>query len=129
MKVTLLRGTFTICRLDPGADAPGWALVGAFVSITRTHGELSIVCASDLVPPGIRAEPGWCCFEVEGPLEFAMTGVLASLSGALSKAGISLFAISTFDTDYILVKDAEAARRAFQGAGHTVLSEGMSAPS
>ena len=100
-----------------------------FVSITRTDRELSIVCPGRLVPAGVRAEGGWRCFEVEGPLDFAMTGVLASLSGALSDAGITLFAISTFDTDYILVKDADAAQQALQRKGHiVVLQEAPDSP-
>ena len=121
MKLILLPGAFSICRLDADTETPAWALAGCFASVTHTDKELSMVCRSDLVPAGIRAEGGWRCFEVEGPLAFSLTGVMASLSGVLAEAKISLFAVSTFDTDYILVRDAEGASRAWTGAGHTVL--------
>ena len=120
MKLTLLEGTYNISRLDPHLPVPAWCLQGDFFSVTRTMYELSVVCRAQFVPPGTKTEAGWCRLEVEGPLDFSLTGILASLSGALAHAGVSLFAVSTYDTDYILVKDVQAAIRALTAAGHVV---------
>jgi hypothetical protein len=93
-----------------------------FLSITRTREELSIVCESSQVPAEIPAERGWRCMQVGGPLDFSLVGVLASLAEPLARAGIPIFAISTFDTDYILVRSTqiEAAIAALELAGHVV---------
>jgi hypothetical protein len=109
-----------VCRLDPGAPIPEWATRGAFHAAVRTPGELSIVCASGDVPAGVRAEKGWRCFSLRGPIAFEETGVLAAIAAPLAAGRIPIFALSTFDTDYVLVKaeDAEAARRALERAGH-----------
>lgn len=104
LTLAILPGTFAICRLGPAEDVPDWALIGEFVSITHTADELSIVCAEENVPPEVRAERGWRALRVEGPLDLALTGVLASLAQPLTESQINLFAISTFDTDYLLVK-------------------------
>jgi hypothetical protein len=123
-RVTLfpLPGQFAICRLAADAPLPAWAASGPLVSITRTGEELSVVCAEDLVPQGARVERGWRCLGVRGPLDFALTGVLAALAVPLEQSGISLFAISTYDTDYVLVRDADFARtvQVLRGAGHTI---------
>ena len=103
--LTILPDTFAICRLD--ADAiPAWATASSFFSITRTAEELSIVCLQSDVPDGIKCEKDWRCFKLTGPIPFTTVGVLASLVQPLAEAGISVFAISTFDTDYLLVKAA-----------------------
>jgi hypothetical protein len=94
-----------ICRLVPEAIIPDWAKSGGFVSITRTDDELSIVCAEADVPGDVKSDRGWRCFKVEGPLDLSLTGVLASLVSPLAEARINIFAISTYDTDYVLVKD------------------------
>lgn len=122
LKLRLLPGTFAVCRLEPDAAIPAWALAGILTSISRTPDELSIVCPEAQVPEGILAEKGWRCFKIQGPLPFAMTGVLASLVNPLAEAGISLFAFSTYDTDYVLVKDAalERALTALLQAGHSI---------
>jgi hypothetical protein len=101
---------------------PDWALSSAFLSITRTSDELSVVCLQEAVPPEVRCEKGWRCLRVEGPLDFSEIGVLASLTSVLAAAGVSLFAISTFDTDYLLVgeTDLERAVTALRGVGHRV---------
>jgi hypothetical protein len=103
-KLLLLSEIFSICRLEKNAPMPEWALTGWFFSITRTAEELSVVCPQDQVPPGIQKQDGWKALQVEGPLDFSLTGVLASLTEPLAKEGISVFAISTYDTDYLLVK-------------------------
>ena len=106
-------GRYAVCRLDAQAAIPGWALAGSdLLSITRTEAELSIVADQALVPAEVTAERGWTAMRVVGRLDFALVGVLAKLTGALAEAGISCFAISTYDTDYILVKQQEADRAA-----------------
>ena len=119
----LLDGRFAICRLGPGDEIPAWALGKAdFCSITRTKDESSVVCREDSVPDDIRCERGWRVLQVEGPLDFALTGILASIATPLADARVSVFAVSTFDTDYILVRETnlEKATRALQSAGHRV---------
>ena len=122
-ELKLTPGMFAICRLAPNQDVPGWA-VGEIVSITRTPEELSIVCSQGAVPDHIRCESDWRCLRVVGPLEFSMTGVVASLTGALARADISVFVVSTFDTDLVLVKetDLDGAIAALKSVGHDVAS-------
>ncbi|MCH8259253.1 MAG: ACT domain-containing protein [Planctomycetes bacterium] len=106
-----LTGRFAVCRFDPSASTPGWALAGGgFVSITHSERELSIVAAESIVPAEVTAERGWAVMRVVGKLDFSIVGLLAKLTGALAEAGISCFAISTYDTDYILVKEVDADR-------------------
>src|ERR1700722_11107096 len=105
LALALLPDTFAICRLDVNAAIPAWTTAGSFVSITRTAEDLSLVCLQSLVPDGIRCERDWRCFKLAGPIPFTTVGVLASLVQPLAEAGISIFAISTFDTDYVLVKE------------------------
>lgn len=123
LNLSVTKGRLTVCQLAPDATIPVWALrKEAFCSITRTDEELSIVCVENVVPKGVKQEAGWRMFKVEGPLDFALTGVLASLADPLAKAGISIFALSTYNTDYLLVKEAKVAEAvsALQAAGHTV---------
>ena len=116
-----MRGRYAVARLDAQAQVPSWPR-GELVSITRTPDQLSIVCDEDAVPQEVRAEHGWRCLAVEGPIPFEMTGVAASLTNALADARISVFVLSTFDTDYVLVKDEafERACDALRTAGHDV---------
>jgi hypothetical protein len=122
LTLSLLPDPFAVCRLDAHAPIPGWAAARDFFSITRTCDELSIVCPQSDVPGEIKCERGWRCLKVEGQLDFALTGILASLAAPLADAGIGIFAISTFDTDYLLVKekDLERAIAVLSQAGHTV---------
>lgn len=124
LNLTLQPGLLTICRLPPDAAIPAWATAAptGFLSLTRTAEELSLVCADGLAPAGQKQEPGWRAFKVEGPLDFGLTGILASVLDPLARAGISIFAISAFNTDYVLVKStkADAAVTALRAAGHTV---------
>ena len=103
-------GTLAICRLDADAPIPDWASGAGFVSITRTADELSIVIAEERVPDDVRCERDWKALKVDGPLGFSLVGVLVSICRPLTDAGISVFAISTFDTDYVIVKHAHWAR-------------------
>jgi len=121
----VLPGTLAVCQLPPGAEIPGWAATGAFTSITRTDDELSIVCPESSVPPGTRCESGWRALQVKGPLDFALTGILAAIVQPLAQQGVSVFAISTFHTDYVLVRehDFEKAVGALRAAGQVVSYE------
>lgn len=121
-ELTLLRDEFAVCRLGPDAEVPQWASEGAFSSVSRTPAELSIVCAASAVPGDVRATRDFRCLEVRGPFEFSEIGVLAALTGALADAGVSVFAVSTYDTDYLFLRHDELAAgcRALREAGHRV---------
>lgn len=109
----LLPGRFAVCRLEARAPLPAWVFHddATFWSLTRTPDEMSIVCDEDAVPPSAaHVEPGWRAFQVEGPIPFDETGVLASLATLLADAGIPLFALSTYDTDVVLVKERDLER-------------------
>ena len=118
----ILDSRLAVCRLDREADVPTWASRGEFCSITRTADELSVVCPEASVPAGVRSVEGWRALRVAGTIDFAVVGLLASLSGPLAGAKIGLFAVSTFDTDYLLVKEPDLNRavEALRGAGHAV---------
>jgi hypothetical protein len=122
LDLTLEPWTLAVCRLEPDAAVPSWATSGPFHAIVRTPAELSIVCAEADVRPGVRVEGGWRCFRVAGPIAFTETGVLASVAAPLAAAEVGIFAISTFDTDYVLVpgRMLEAAQLALAAAGHRV---------
>jgi hypothetical protein len=120
--LTVLPGSFAMVRLAPEATLPPWATHGDFFSITRTSDELSIMCRADQVPNGVAAEAGWRALKVAGPFALTEIGVLSALAAPLAEAKVSLFAISTFDTDYLLVSEKQllAAVAALKGAGHRV---------
>src|SRR5512147_2541007 len=122
MNLIVLPDPLAICRLGPAEDVPEWAMIGEFVSITHTSDELSIVCADEHVPSDVKADREWRALKVEGPLDLALTGVLASLANPLAGAQINIFAVSTFDTDYLLVKEYNLARACdvLRQAGHVV---------
>ena len=121
----LLSDHLTVCRLPPDALLPSWAESNGLQAIIRTIDELCIICSEDKVPANITAEPDWRVLKVQGPLVFSEVGVLASLANPLAEAEISIFAISTFETDYILVKenDLDQAVKVLQKAGHTIRRE------
>jgi hypothetical protein len=110
LTLSVLPDTLAICRLGPDDPIPDWPVAGGFLSITRTGDELSIVCAEAAVPGHVKSDRGWRCLKVEGPLDLSLTGVLASLLSPLAEARIGVFAVSTFDTDYLLVKAEYLAR-------------------
>jgi hypothetical protein len=116
----LMAGEYAVWKLPPDAPAPQLTNDG-FSSVTRTPTELSVVSAA-AVPPETEAETGWRCLEVAGPLSFELTGVLAGLSAPLAAAEIPIFVVSTYDTDYLLVKsrDLDRAKTALEQAGHQV---------
>jgi hypothetical protein len=113
-----------VVRLGAGADIPAWAASGTLLSVTATAAETSIVAAAQVVPKKARQEGPFTAFSVEGPLDFALTGVLHELLGPLAEEQISVFTVSTFDTDWILVpaSSALAAADAWRRSGHTVRS-------
>jgi hypothetical protein len=118
----VLPDSLVIVRLSPDAALPPWATQGAFFSVTRTGEELSIVCVARQIPPGVAAEAGWRALKVAGRFALSEVGVLASLAAPLAKASISLFVISTFDTDYLLISEKQlpAAVAALREAGHHI---------
>ncbi len=103
--LSLLSENLSVCRLTPKDAFPSWALSSRIYSISKTNDELSVVCESHLVPSEVTCEKGWIVYKVHGPLDFGLTGILASIANPLAEAKVSLFAISTYDTDYILVKE------------------------
>ena len=123
-ELVVLPHDFAVCKFGPRALVPAWIDGGNFWSVARTTEELSIVCEERLIPSGVHAETGFSCLKVVSPLDFSSVGVLAALTGALAASGISVFAISTFDTDYVLVKEefAESALKTLQAAGHELIS-------
>ena len=122
MTLTLTPEPLAVCRLAPEAPVQAWMWAGPLASVTRTATELSVVCAQEAVPEGVRAETGWRAMSVDGPLDFALTGVLASLAAPLAEAGVPIFVVSTFDTDWLLVKGdwLEDALAALRAKGHEI---------
>lgn len=120
----LLPETLAICRLRGDEPIPSW-VSGDFLSVTRTKDELSVVCAQSCIPEGVRRESNWRGLRVVGPLDFSQVGVLSTLSAVLAAAGVSVFVVSTFDTDYLLVQHARLAiaQSALQQAGHDCQDE------
>ena len=105
LKFRHLPGPYAIVRLAPDAPVPDWATKGDFNSITRTADELSIVCPADNLPRDVDSPHHWMCLKLEGPFPFSQTGVLLSFIEPLSRDDIPIFAISTYDTDYVLIPE------------------------
>lgn len=124
LRMKLRPETLAISRFDPGAALPAWATAGSLWNVTRTGAELSIVCADADTPADLqRAERPWRAFEFEGPIPFGLTGILAAALTPLAAAKVGIFAFSTFDTDFVLVKseDLDRAQAALREAGHVIL--------
>ena len=122
LELSILQERFAISRLAPNALLPAWATQGAFYSVTRTCDELSIIAEESRVPVGTQAQPGWRVLKVHGPFVLSEVGVLASLTAPLAEAKVSLFVVSTFDTDYLLVTQEQltSAIVALERAGHSI---------
>jgi hypothetical protein len=120
LKFRWLSGFYAIVRFGSYAPIPAWAINGDFTSITRTADELSIVCHAENIPKEIPSTPRWICLKLDGPFPFSQTGVLLSFIAPLSNNGIPIFAISTYDTDYVFVQEQfqDATLTALQSAGH-----------
>jgi hypothetical protein len=122
LTIAIYEAKYAVSRLAPDVRIPAWAAGGGFLSITRTASELSIVCEEKMVPADVRSERNRRLMQIEGTMPFTLPGVLASLTAPLANVGISIFAISTYDTDYLLVSDDDLQRAAqvLEGAGHAI---------
>ena len=122
LSLQLLPGEFAVCRLPATDPWPVWAGSRVFSSITRTADELSVICPAEQFPADVRREGGWRLVKFAGPFDFDAVGVLASVTQPLAHAGISLLAVATFETDYVLLKENQLAEAilALEAAGHTV---------
>ena len=105
LNLSILPDMYTVCRLPSKTAIPTWGTASSFYSVTHTSDEISIVCESKAMPASVKAKRNWRMIKVEGPLDFSLTGVLVSIAVPLANVNISIFSISTFDTDYILVQD------------------------
>ena len=124
MKLKILDSTFSVMKFAPAETIPLWALHCDVFSITRTDEELSVVCPSECLPINEQIkeiENDWKCIKVEGVLDFNLTGILSSLANTLAENKISIFAISTFNTDYLLIKShsIKKAKVVLENEGHT----------
>lgn len=120
--LTELAGEYGIARLSADAAIPGWADGEGLFTVSRTDDELSVLCRADRIPDGVKRDLGWAAFKFEGPFAFDEHGILLSVIAPVSGAGIGVFVISTFDTDYLLVKNENTAkvRALLSAAGHTL---------
>lgn len=122
LSLLILEDKLAVCHLPPGSAVPPPGPEDSLYALVHTAEEVSLVCCSELVPIGAEVEYDWRAIKVQGPLDFSMVGVLVSLALPLSQQGVSIFAISTYETDYLLVKEIRlsAAVEALRAAGHTV---------
>ena len=109
MTLDVLPGRLAVCRLAPDAPLALWMDEGVVSSLSRTTAELSVVCAEASVPEGVRVEAGWRALALRGPIDFALTGVLVRILQPLAEADVGIFALSTYDTDLVLVKEVQLA--------------------
>ncbi len=107
LRMSIMEDSFGICRFDPDMPIPEWAFKGDFASVTKTFEEISIVCPVGFIPDDVKCERNWSGLKAEGPLDFSLTGILASISTILAQSGISIFAVSTYDTDYVFVREKD----------------------
>ena len=120
LNLSIIKETMAICRMEPHEGIPAWLVDSPFYVVIRTEDEISLVSQEKRVPQRIKSDRGWRCLKVQGPMALSETGVLASLAGPLARAGIGIFAVSTFDTDYLLIKKENLvqATRVLRQAGH-----------
>lgn len=107
LNLQLLPAIYGVCKLSPNDSIPKWATASTFYSITKTSEELSIVCLQENIPSSIQCEKDWRILKIKGPLDFSLIGILSSLSNLMALNQISIFALSTYDTDYILIKQKD----------------------
>ncbi|MFT2719491.1 ACT domain-containing protein [Deinococcus sp. A31D244] len=121
--LSVLPGEYAVSQLPAGSPAPAWAFTGDLWCVLGVSDELSVVCAAPQVPAGVTTQRGWAALKLHGPFEFTLAGILASVLDPLRDAGIGIFALSTFNTDYVLVAQADLHRAAhtLREAGHTLL--------
>jgi hypothetical protein len=125
LSLKILPGRMAVCRFEPSASLPAWMDGSGFYSVTRTSEELTVVCRETLVAADTTCESGWRCIRVKGVLDFSEIGIMFSITRPLAKAGVSVFVISTYDTDYFLVKEKELPKTidALTAAGHRIDTE------
>ena len=125
LELSILADGYAVCRMAKEAVIPAWFNDAAWSSVTRTADELSVICRESVVPPSVPCERGWRVLAVKGPFPFDTIGVLANLSGVLARVGVPLLAVSTYDTDYLLVKEERLPKavEALIDAGHRVNRE------
>ena len=123
LTLSVLPGEYAVCRLSPAQALPGWATSGELFSVTRTPDELSVVCSAQAVPADVQQAAGWTALRLHGPFDFGLTGILAGVLNPLHRADVGIFALSTYDTDYVLVQagQLELATGALRDAGYRVL--------
>ena len=122
LHLSLIKEKYGICTLPNSAPIPDWALNESLVSITSSEKELTIVCRQDIIPSQCKCDLDWRCFKVDGSFDLNQTGVISSLSSPLADAGISIYVISTYDTDYFMVKEenVEQAISVLSNSGHSI---------
>jgi uncharacterized protein len=123
LTLSVLPNTYGICKLPPKTPLPSWATSGSmFWSVIGTPDELSIVCEESSLPATATREGGWRILKCEGPLDFGLTGIMAAIADPLADAGVAIFPLATYDTDYVLVKQSQLdiALHALVGYGHVV---------
>jgi hypothetical protein len=120
--ISVLKDGYKVCRLNAFDGVPDWALDSPLSSVTRTAEELSIVCPDQVAPDEFKSEHEWKCLKIHGPLGFDEVGIISSLTRVLANADISVFVLSTFETDYILVKkmNIEKAAKVLSDSGHEI---------
>ena len=124
LDLVILKKKLAICQLSPNDHIPDPSTLGDFWSITKTDEEISIIIPENLIPhDNCKSEKGWRAIKIIGPLYFSLVGIIASLSTVLAKVGISIFAFSTYNTDYILVKEKnlEQAKKVLEESGHNII--------
>lgn len=123
MTLKILPKKYGVCRLPKTASIPLWVAESDFFSITKTEDELSVVCEEDRIPDDVKVEDGWRMIKVLGPLEFSLIGILSKISVILAEVQVSIFVISTYDTDYILVKEVnlELAVKTLKSKNYTII--------
>ena len=125
LSLKILPERMAVCRFEPTAPIPDWMGEVGFYSLTRTESELTLVCPEAHLAPGTTSETGWRCFKVQGLLDFSEIGIIFSLSQPLAENGVSVFVISTFDTDYFMVKEKDLSKAidALTAKGHQLLKK------
>jgi hypothetical protein len=122
LQLSLLKDKYGICTLPNTAPIPGWAAAQSLASITRTEKELTIVCRREIIPSQYQSDLNWRCFKIDGSFDLNQVGVISSISSPLAEAGISIYVISTYDTDYFFIQEhnLEQTISVLSGSGHSI---------
>lgn len=117
---------YVVVSLPPASEIPAWAINTQFMSVTRTSEELSVICQERYLPPEQTAESGWYLIGCQGPLSFSAVGIMAKITAVLAGAGLSVLTIATYNTDYVLTRNPNAAHNALRSAGYEVIPDSSS---